>query len=121
MKRLATIILSVSFLVSGVILSQFENKPQNTVNAAPIVLTRPTLPLDLQLGKRETKDSFLILRDTVMLRDTVQVVKYKYRTKKVPAKPDTIINIAHDTLYVPALYVVIQAKEESDTIVKPVE
>lgn len=121
MKRLATIILSAAFLASGIILSQFNNKPQNTITAAPIVLTRPTLPLDLQLGKRETKDSIVILRDTVTLCDTVQVVKYKYRTKRVPAKPDTVLSITHDTLYVPALYVVIQTKEEPDTIVKAME
>ena len=104
-------------MISGFLISFMKSDPQNQLYAAqqpPIVLTRSALPLDLQLDL-EKKDKVVEKTDTVILHDTVQVVKYKtkYRAQKKLTEPDSLLTPAKpDTLYVPELRILIQMSED---------
>lgn len=119
MRRFTTILCSIAFMIAGFIIS-FMKPPelQNQLHAAPvapIVLSRGALPLDLQLDLAK-HDSIQIRKDTIVLHDTVQVVKYKikYRApKKKVAEPDSLPAPAKpDTLSVPKLKILIQMSED---------
>jgi len=108
---------SLAFMISGFLISFMKADPQNQLYAAettPIVLSRGALPLDLQLDL-EKKDRIVEKTDTVILRDTVQVVKYKtkHRAQKKSVEPDSLLTPAKpDTLYVPELRILIQVSED---------
>lgn len=94
-----------------------KTEPQNQLYAAqttPIVLSRGALPLDFQLNL-EKEDRIVEKTDTVILHDTVQVVKYKtkYRAQKKSVDPDSLPTpVKPDTLYVPELRILIQMSED---------
>lgn len=80
------------------------------------LLTVPTtaLPLDLQLDLAK-RDSIRNRPDTVILHDTVRIVKYKikYRAPKKPVEPDSLPTPAKpDTLFVPKLKISIQMSKD---------
>lgn len=105
-----------------------KTEPQNQLHAAqnaPIVLSKGALPLDLRLDL-EKRDQNIDRKDTIILRDTVQIVKYKtkYRALKKTVEPDSLPSlVTKDTLYVPELRVLIQMSEDvlMDTtfVIKP--
>lgn len=117
MKRFTTILCSIAFMISGFLISFMKTEPQNQLHAAqsaPIVLSRGALPLDLQLDL-EKRDQNIDRKDTIILHDTVHVVKYKtrYRALKKTVEPDSLPSPAiKDTLYVPELRVLIQTSKD---------
>lgn len=118
MKRFTTILCSIAFMIAGFMIA-FMKPPEahNQLHAAPvapIVLSRSALPLDLQLDLAK-HDSVKILRDTIVLHDTVRIVKYKtkYRTPKKAVEPDSLLSPAKpDTLSVPKLKILIQVSKD---------
>lgn len=117
MRRFTTIMCSLAFMISGFLISFMKSNNQNQLHAAqstPIILSRGALPLDFQLNL-EKKDRIVEKTDTVILHDTVQVVKYKtkYRAQKKLVEPDSLLAPAKpDTLYVPELRILIQMSED---------
>lgn len=118
MKRFTTILCSIAFMIAGFMISFMKPpEPQNQLHAAtlpPLTISRGALPLDLRLDLNK-HDSVQIRRDTIILHDTVRVVKYKikYRTPKKQVEPDSLPAPAKpDTLYVPRLKIFIQTSED---------
>ena len=117
MRKLTTILCSMAFMISGFLITFMKSEPQNQLHAAPVAplfITKEALPLDLQSGLAKN-DKSIVPKDTVILRDTVHVVKYrtKYRAPKKMVRPDSIPSPARsDTLYVPELRVIIQTSKD---------
>lgn len=127
MKRFTTILCSIAFMISGFLISFMKSEPQNQLRAAPspLIVTRSALPLDLQLDLAK-RDSVKTRVDTIVLHDTVQVVKYKtkYRAPKKVTEPDSLpAPVAPDTLCVSQLKIFIQMSKDvlMDTtfVIKP--
>lgn len=102
MKKITTILCSLAFMISGIMMAWQEVNPvvvtptQDVAAATPIYIPtfNPTqLPLDVQmsLGIAQSKDTVRIVE-----HDTVQVTKIKWR--KAPA-PNPVVEVRHDTLY----------------------
>lgn len=118
MKRFTTIVCSLAFMIAGFMISFMKpSTPQNQLHAAPlapITISKSALPLDLQLDLAK-HDSVETRRDTIVVHDTVHVVKYKikYRTPKKVVEPDSLPAPAKpDTLSVPKLKILIQVGED---------
>lgn len=94
MKYITTILCCLAFAVCGVGLAISEKNAAGishpSVSAATIpYYTFPKLPLDVQLDldKKYKSDPEPPIRDTVFIKGK-EIIKYKYKTKYVPA-PDT--------------------------------
>lgn len=123
MKRITTFLCSLCFMAAGIGLAIAKSNSA-TIQAAPVInlppITTNDLPLDLQLDLQKRTDTV-----TVHVHDTVFIAKPKRKTtqakKHKGTNPDTIPSkVKQDTLYVPALYIVIPVENlhnaSSDTL-----
>lgn len=89
MKRLATILCSLAFMVSGIVLAMTENKNPPGGSYKALYASPTDLPVDVQLDLLRSR-----VKDTIVIHDTVQVNNIKY--VRVSAPESTT-----DTLYLP--------------------
>lgn len=101
MKKLTTILCSLAFMVSGIMMALHIDPKAPSIGhglsaeASPVfipVFDKTAMPLDLQLGiKGDNPDTVYVTK-----HDTVQVVTTKWR--KAPA-PKPVIQVRTDTVY----------------------
>lgn len=119
-------------MIAGVslALTSHTTSPSNTLSAAelPVAMTpvHDILPLDLQLPtiSETAKETVIVhVHDTVYtpVQKPVRAVRRKPMTKKQNIAPDTIpAEVKQDTLYVPALYIIVPLEylhESNDTLI----
>lgn len=133
MKKLTTILCSACFMIAGVclVLSSKKTSTGNLIHAAelpqiPIPTAEAVMPLDLQLDlAKQLKGP-----DTVFVEkhDTIYTPLSKPKTKsrtskgkKLTTAVDTVTTKAKkDTLYVPALYIIVPLEnlhESNDSVI----
>lgn len=111
-------------------LTSHTTSPSNTLSAAelPVAMApiKSIAPMDLQLPtvNETAKDTVLVhVHDTVYtpVQKSVKAVRRKSMTKKQSIAPDTIpAEAKQDTLYVPALYIIVPLEhlhESNDTLI----
>ena len=109
MRKLTTILCSMAFMISGIVLANAVSKSDTTngVTANAATISTMQLPVDLQLNELAQKES---KKDTVTLRDTVYVKQPKSIEVNVPCRVKT------KTVHVPVLYIATRTDVKEDTV-----
>lgn len=109
MRKLTTILCSVAFMISGIVLANAVSKSDTTngMQANAATISTMQLPVDLQLNKLAQNES---KKDTVTLRDTVYVEQPKSIEVNVPCRVKT------KTVHVPVLYIATRTDVKEDTV-----